>query len=74
MLAITNVLYVWGMTFLRPPMSDFMSKLWVACAAEPEPRKRQALKKAWVNRWNMAAVHAPTPRAMTMYPSCEMVE
>ena len=47
-------------------MSDFMSKLCTAWLTDPEPRNRQALKKAWVNRWNMAAVQAPTPRAMTM--------
>ena len=54
------------MCFRSPPMSDFMSKLCTAWATEPEPRNRQALKKAWVNRWKTAAVHAPTPSAMTM--------
>ena len=49
-----------------PPMSFFMSKLCTEWATEPEPRNRPALKKAWVKRWNTAAVHAPTPRAMAM--------
>ena len=47
-------------------MSVFMSKLCTAWLTEPDPRNRHALKNAWVNRWNMAAVHAPTPRAITM--------
>ena len=62
-----NVQNVFGMYFRRPPMSSFMSKVWcTAWLTEPEPRNRQALKKAWVKRWNSAAVQAPTPRAMTM--------
>ncbi len=49
-------------------MSFFMSKLWwdPAWLTEPAPRKRSALKKAWVKRWNTAAGHAPTPRAIIM--------
>jgi hypothetical protein len=43
-----------------------MSKLWTEWLTDPEPRNRQALKNAWVNRWNSAAVQAPTPRAITM--------
>ena len=62
-----NVQNVLGMYFRRPPMSAFMSKLWWhAWLTEPEPRNRHALKKAWVKRWNTAAVHAPTPSAITM--------
>ena len=57
-----------------PPMCSFMSKECTEWATEPEPRKRPALNMAWVKRWNMAAVHAPTPRAMAMYPSCDTVE
>ena len=51
-----------------PPMSFSMSKLWCEplWATEPAPRKRHALKKAWVKRWNTAAVQAPTPSAITM--------
>ena len=47
-------------------MSDFMSKLWTAWLTDPEPKNRQALKNAWVKRWNTAAVHAPTPSASTI--------
>ena len=56
------------MNRFMPPMSSFMSKLCTEWATEPEPRKRPALKKACVNRWNSAAVQAPTPSAITMYP------
>jgi hypothetical protein len=63
-----NVQNVSGMYFRRPPMSFFMSKEW--CEPEwltdPAPRNRFALKNAWVKRWNTAAVHAPTPRPITM--------
>ncbi len=62
------------MNLRMPPMSFFMSKLWTAWATEPEPRNRLALKKAWVKRWKTAAVQAPTPRAIAMYPSWETVE
>ena len=61
-----NVQNVFGMNFFMPPMSFFMSKLWTECATEPDPRNRPALKNAWVKRWNSAAVHAPTPSAITM--------
>ena len=40
----------------------------------PEPRNRQALKKAWVTRWKMAAVKAPQPAARNMNPSWLTVE
>ena len=62
------------MNLRMPPMSFFMSKLCTAWATEPEPRNRLALKKAWVKRWKTAAVQAPTPRAIAMYPSWETVE
>ena len=55
-----------GMYLRMPPMSFFMSKLCTAWLSEPAPRNRHALKKAWVKRWKMAAVQAPTPRAITM--------
>ena len=65
---IMKVRYVVGMCLLRPPMSFFMSKEWCEpeWLTEPAPRKRQALKKAWVKRWKTAPVHAPTPRPMIM--------
>ena len=63
-----NVQNVCGMYLRRPPMSFFMSKEWCEpeWLTEPAPRKRSALKNAWVKRWNTAAVHAPTPSAITM--------
>src|SRR5581483_2061001 len=66
--AMTKVVNVGGMYLRRPPMSFFMSKLW--CEPEwltdPAPRNRQALKKAWVNRWKIPPTQAPHARAMTM--------
>src|SRR6202022_4092717 len=41
---------------------------------EPAARNSRALKKACVIRWNMPALYADTPNAVTMYPSCESVE
>ena len=58
---------VFGMNFSRPPMSSFMSKVWTGVGHRARRRGTgPALKKAWVKRWNSAAVHAPTPSAMTM--------
>ena len=54
------------MNRFMPPMSFFMSKECTAWATEPDPRNSPALNMAWVKRWNIAAVHAPTPSAMTM--------
>ena len=53
------------MNFFIPPMSLMLLEC-TAWMSEPDPRKSRALKKAWVKRWNTAAVHAPQPRAMTM--------
>jgi hypothetical protein len=64
--AITKHHLVIGKYFLRPPISRMSNVWWQAWLIEPAHRKRQALKKAWVKRWKMAPVHAPTPRAMTM--------
>ena len=69
-----NVLWVVGMYFRNPPISRMSNVWWHACDTEPAPRKSAALKKAWVNRWKIAAVHAPTPSAMTMKPSWLTVE
>jgi len=41
---------------------------------EPAPRKRRALKKAWVIRWKIPETKAPTPQAMTIYPNWLTVE
>ncbi len=61
-----NVAWVLFMFLRRPPISRMSKVWWQAWLTEPAPRKRQALKKAWVKRWNTPAVQAPTPRAMTM--------
>ena len=63
---MTKVQYVLGMNRFRPPMSSFMSKECTAWATEPDPRNSPALNMAWVKRWNIAAVQAPTPSAITM--------
>ena len=49
----------------NPPMSPI---IWLCTAwmTDPAPRKRQALKNACVNRWNMPPVTLPTPTAMAM--------
>jgi len=41
---------------------------------EPAPRKRRALKNAWVMRWKIAAEYAEAPSATVMYPSWKRVE
>ena len=60
-----------GMYLRRPPMSFFMSKEWCVplWLTDPAPRNSRALKNACVKRWNTAATQAPTPSAITMYPS-----
>ena len=40
----------------------------------PAARKRSALKKACVMKWNMAADHAPRPSARNIYPIWLIVE
>jgi hypothetical protein len=45
-----------------------------ACITAPAPRKRQALKNAWVNTWKKPALKAPTPHARNMNPSWLTVE
>ena len=41
---------------------------------DPDPKNSNALKKAWVIMWKMAAVYEPTPTATNMKPSWLMVE
>ena len=51
--------------------------LTVVCVAwitEPDPRNSNDLKKAWVRRWNIAAVTDPSPSATNINPSCDTVE
>ncbi len=76
-----NVQRVTGRCEARPPMlrmSWDLSVSWMrACIAwitEPAPRKRQALKKAWVKTWKKPAENAPTPTPMNMKPSWLTVE
>ncbi len=65
-----------GIHFLRPPSLRMSASpwAWTACITEPAPRKRQALKKAWVKTWKKPAVIAPTPTAANMKPSWLTVE
>ena len=65
---IMNVQNVTGMNLRSPPMSFFMSNEWCEpeWLTEPAPRNSSALKNVCVKRWNTAAVHAPTPSAITM--------
>ena len=58
-----------GMNLRSPPISR-MSNEWCVppWLTDPAPRKRSALKNAWVKRWKTAATHAPTPSPITMYP------
>ena len=65
---------VMGMSFLRPPMLRMSCSWWQAAMTAPDPRKRLALKKAWVKTWNMPALKAPAPMPMNMNPSWDTVE
>ena len=47
---------------------------WTAWITDPAPRKRSALKKAWVKRWKSPAVYPPAATAVIMYPSWDTVE
>ena len=62
---ITVRTYVPGIALRRPPMY-IMLKVPAAWFTLPAPRNSSALKKAWVNRWNSAALYAPTPSAAIM--------
>jgi len=72
--AMRKVLAVSGIFFARPPMFRMSVSSAMPCITEPAPRKRQALKKAWVTRCRTPASYAPAPTPMNMYPSCETVE
>ena len=61
-----NVQYVFGIFFARPPIFRMSCSPPIAWMTEPAPRKRQALKNAWVVTWNMPSVNAPTPQARNM--------
>ena len=82
--AIHITTQVMRMRVRSPPMfrmscaSSWLPALCSAWCIEwmtaPAPRKSSALKKAWVMRWKMAAVKAPTPAPRNMKPSWETVE
>ena len=72
--ATRKVQKVTGSFDFRPPILRMSCSPLMAWITAPDPRKRQALKKAWVKTWNIPAAYAPTPHARNMYPSCETVE
>ena len=53
-------------TCRSPPIFRMSCSPPMAWMTLPEPRKRQALKKACVIRWKMPAAYAPTPMARNM--------
>jgi hypothetical protein len=55
-----------GMNFRSPPIRVMSCSPELAWMTEPDPRKRQALKKAWVRTWKMAATKAPAPAPRNM--------
>ena len=63
---ITNVQKVQGIFRRSPPIFRMSCSPDIAWMTEPEPRKRRALKKAWVKRWKTATPKAPTPQARNM--------
>ena len=58
MAPIRKVQWVMGMARLSPLNLRMSMMPPMACITEPDARKSRALKKAWVNRWNMAATTA----------------
>jgi hypothetical protein len=52
--AIVNVPAVSGRYRRRLPMRRMSCSSCIPWMTEPEPRNRQALKKAWVTMWKMA--------------------
>ena len=53
-----NVRCVTGISFRRPPNCRMSMTSPIACITLPAERNSSALKKACVNRWNIAAVTA----------------
>ena len=53
---------VTGISFRSPPNCRMSMTFPIACMTDPEPRKSNALKKACVTRWKMAAVTARARR------------
>ncbi len=60
------VLCVQGILSRSPPILRMSCSPDMPWMTQPEPRKRRALKKAWVARWKMPATKAPTPQARNM--------
>jgi len=60
------VQWVTGSLRHRPPILFMSCSSWTPWITLPEPRKSRPLKKPWVMRWKIAAVHAPTPSAANM--------
>ena len=50
--AMAKVQKVAGITRRKPPIFRMSCSPCIAWMMLPEPRKRQALKNAWVSRWN----------------------
>jgi hypothetical protein len=48
------------------PIFQMFCSWWSMMMIEPAPRKRSALKKACVKRWNIAASPDASPTAMIM--------
>ena len=63
---IAIVSAVTGMCCRSPPIRRMSCSSFIPWMTEPLPRKRSALKKACVIRWNAAAANAPTPVARNM--------
>ena len=64
--AASIAIHVIGSLAPRPPIFRRSVSPPRACMTEPAPRNRQALKKAWVTRWNIPAAVAPTPKPRNM--------
>ncbi len=60
-----KVAYVHGITLRRPPIRR-ISNVPVAWFTLPAPRNSSALKKAWLNRWNMPTATPPAPSPSIM--------
>ena len=65
-LASRKVMKVRGIFFASPPIWRISSTPCRAWITAPAPKNRQALKNAWVVRWNMPTLKAPSPQAMNM--------
>ena len=71
-----NVQRVIGVNFFMPPSLKMSASpcACTACITDPAPRKRHALKNAWVKTWKKPAAKNPTPTAANMNPSWLTVE